>query len=426
VKILYLCIDPGIDLTAQSGGAIHIRAFVHALADLGHQVTVVCSTVSSRGDIEADLHATVRPASLAGWNRAVARATQAANWLVGRLGREHPDFVRALHNLRFARIAQAAAREVAPDFIYERYSLWGIAGQWLARTRGTPLVLEVNAPLVYEQQHYRGLAFSTLARRIERLIWQRADLVFVVSEVLRRHLENAGVPAERVLVLPNAVDPSLFRADVDATPLRRRLKLEGRFVVGFVGTFKPWHGIDLLASAFRDLRQIDPSMHLLLVGDGPLRPSLEEEVVKAGLREAVTFTGHVPHKEMPQYLAAMDVALAPYPALDELYYSPLKLFEYMVTGRAVVASRAGQVAELVVDGETGLLFEPGDRRGLVECVLRLRRDATLRQELGRRASEACRACTWSSNAARVVHWAELFMKQEKPLTGLREKEQRIA
>jgi glycosyltransferase involved in cell wall biosynthesis len=315
--------------------------------------------------------------------------------------------VRALHNLTFARTAEAAARDLGPDVIYERYSLWGVAGLRLARRRSIPLVLEVNAPLADEQQRYRGLTCPRLARSLERTVWRGADLVVAVSDPLRGHLQAAGVAAGQVRVLPNAADARLFRPEVDAEPVRRQLHLAGRFVVGFAGTFKAWHGVDFLLAAFAELHTLDPSTHLLLVGDGPLRPALEHHVQGAGLEEAVTFTGPVAHDEMPAYLAAMDVAVAPYPALADFYFSPLKLFEYMAMGRPVVVSRVTQVAHVVAAGETALQFDPGDRAGLVACLQRLRHDATLCRDLGRKASRLIQGnYTWRHNAARVVRWVE--------------------
>ncbi len=426
MKILYISTDPGIDLTGQIGSATHIRALVRALADLGHQVTLVCSGVEPAQSIEADLHATVRLVPLARWNRVLARCLQIAKRFAGKPVREHPDLVRALHNFRFARRAAAAARELAPDFIYERYSLWGMAGLWLARKLGTPLVLEVNAPLVYEQQRYRaGLTNAPLARWVEHCIWRKANLLIAVSESLRSRLQAAGVDPEFIRVLPNAVDPRLFHMDFDGKRVRERFNLDGRFVIGFVGTFKPWHGADLLLAAFQDLHQADPSTHLLLVGDGPLRPRFEEQVRKTGLHEAVTFAGGVAHQDVPHYLAAMDVAIAPYPALEEFYFSPIKLFEYMAAGRAVVASRAGQVAEIVVDGITGLLFEPGDCAGLVSCVERFQKDTALRNELGRRASAACSEHTWGQNVARVIHWVQPLVNRNGTVP-FRGEEKRLA
>jgi glycosyltransferase involved in cell wall biosynthesis len=123
---------------------------------------------------------------------------------------------------------------------------------------------------------------------------------------------------------------------------------------------------------------------------------------------------------VPLYLAAMDVAVAPYPDLDEFYYSPLKLFEYMTAGRPVVASRVGQVAEILMDGATGLLFEPGDRAGLVRCLQRVRKDATLRSELGRNAAAVCSEHTWNRNAAQVIHWVEPLLNGNVSSPFLRE------
>jgi glycosyltransferase involved in cell wall biosynthesis len=315
--------------------------------------------------------------------------------------------LKILHNLTFRRSVVHAVQHTNPDFIYERYSLWAIAGLLVAKRRSIPLVLEVNAPLAYEEQRYRaGLTWAPLARWVERMCWRAANLIIAVSGALRDRLVTARVTSERIHVLPNAVDTDLFRADVDGRAVRDRFQLANRFVVGFVGSFKAWHGIDLLLEAFQDLHRSDPLTHLLLVGDGPLREALEAQVRNMGLEDSVTFAGGVPHREIPQYLATMDAAIAPYPALEEFYYSPLKLFEYMAAGRAVVSSRIGQVAEVITDGVTGLLFEPGDRVGLVECIERLRKNSELQAELGRNATAACSQNTWKQHAVRVVEWVE--------------------
>ncbi len=127
----------------------------------------------------------------------------------------------------------------------------------------------------------------------------------------------------------------------------------------------------------------------------------------------MTFAGGVAHQDVPQYLAAMDVAVAPYPALEDFYYSPIKLYEYMAAGRAVVASRVGQVAETIEDGVNGLLFDPGDRTGLINCLRRLQKDMALRNELGRRASATCSDHTWDRNAARVLDWVEPLVNRKR-------------
>src|SRR5215472_6465974 len=413
MKILYLCNDPGIDLAGKSGAAIHIRSFVRALADLGHEVAIVaCGLPSGKQALEDNLRATIHPAALAPWNRPLARALRAANRAIGRTPRRNPDAVRVLHNLTLFRTALQAAKQLGPDFIYERYSLWAVAGLRLAKRCSIPLVLEVNAPFAFEQQHYRsGVTCPRLAHRVEGMIWRKASLVISVSESLCSRLRDSGVKPERIHVLPNAVNTNLFHTGVDGSSVRQRLNLEGRFVIGFLGTFKRWHGVDFLLSAFQVLHQSDPSTHLLFVGDGPLRSQFEEEVRKMGLLQAVTFAGALAHEDVPQYLAATDAAVAPYPALQDFYFSPLKLFEYMATGRAVVASRVGQVAEVVTDGVTGLLFEPGNVVDFVGCVRTLRDNPSLRIELGRNASAACAERTWTGNGAKVIDRVRSLIKQ---------------
>jgi glycosyltransferase involved in cell wall biosynthesis len=318
--------------------------------------------------------------------------------------------VRAFHNIEFFRVADKCAGRWLPSFIYERYSLWGTGGQRLAGKYSIPLVLEVNSPLAYEEHRYRkGSVFPSLAGWAEQRIWRRADLLVAVSQAFQRHFEKAGVAPEKVRILPNAEDTSLFRVRDDIS-LRSQLKLDGQFVVGFVGSFKAWHGVDFLFKAFGQLRGEDAAYHLLLVGEGPMRAALEEETRRLGFQEVVTLVGNVPHEEVPRYLALMDVAVAPYPAVEDFYFSPLKVYEYMSGSRAVVASRIGQVAEVIVDGLTGLLYEPGDREALIGCIRRLQAHENLRRELGQNARMACLKNTWRQNAERVVGWVEPLLE----------------
>lgn len=407
MKVLYLCADSGIDVAGVKGASIHVRALVRAFGELGHEVTLLCASASNPESLESDLKARVLVCPQAGWNRTFGKALRTLNRLLGRPDRRNLDLLKLLHNFSFRRDVERAIRQVNPDFIYERYSLWAVAGSQIAGRSSLPQVLEVNAPLAYEEQVYRaGLTFPRWARSMEHRVWRKADVVIPVSAALRERMVAARVGAERIHVLPNAVDTDLFRPDVDGHGVRDRFQLDDRFVVGFVGSFKAWHGIDLLIDAFHDLHQSDPSTHLLLVGDGPLREALNQQVRRLGMEEAVTFAGGIPHGEIPQYLAAMHATVAPYPALEEFYYSPLKLFEYMAAGRAVVSSRVGQVAEVITDAVNGLLFSPGDRTGLVECMQRLRKNPELRTQLGRNAAAACSHNTWQQHALKVVEWVE--------------------
>jgi glycosyltransferase involved in cell wall biosynthesis len=175
------------------------------------------------------------------------------------------------------------------------------------------------------------------------------------------------------------------------------------FTVGFVGSLKPWHGLADLIEAFSRLRQLAGDVRLLIVGDGPERNRLEEDLGARGLVDAVQFTGAVAHSEVPALLASMDAAVAPYPKLANFYFSPLKIFEYMAAGLPIVASRTGQVAQLIEDGVTGLLYEPGDIGAMFEALDRLRRDSQLRGDLGRAARAAIlRGHTWRTIVERIL------------------------
>jgi len=380
---------------------------IRALTELGHEVMTICSCVSRQQWVESQVGGRVTSCAISGWNDSLGSAIRRANRFLQRQPRHYTDAVRFLHNARFSRTAAAAVRRFAPDFIYERYSLWGLAGLCAAKSCRLPFVLEVNAPLVYEQQRYRGgMICCSLARRIEGLVWRGADLVIAVSEALASHLREAGVNSTHVQVLPNGVDARWFMADAESLRARKHADLENWFVIGFVGSFKPWHGADFLLAAFEDFHRIEPSSHLLLIGDGPLKSNLQNRARQAGLEKAVTFTGVVAHDDILRYLATMDVAVAPYPAIENFYYSPLKLFEYMAAGRAVVASRTGQVAQVINHCVSGLLYEAGHRAGLVNCLCRLAENPAFREELGRNARSASQAFTWERNAARLVEWAE--------------------
>lgn len=285
------------------------------------------------------------------------------------------------------------------NLIYERYSLWSNAGVKVGRKLGIPCFVEVNAPLLEEQKKYREVCLVSEAEAIARKVFTEADMVLAVSEQVKSYVIAKGASAQRVTVIPNGVDIKRFN------PQERPAKLEGlkdKFIVGFSGSLKPWHGLELLLDTFRRLHEDSQVYHLLLVGDGPLRNWIEGYVHGAQLQKAVTMMGWVPYEDLPGLIKSMDVAVAPYPHLEDFYFSPLKLFEYMAVGKPVVASRLGQIQEIIQDGLTGLLARPGDTHDLADKIERLRRDENLRREMGAKACEAAKNHTWEQNAQRII------------------------
>jgi glycosyltransferase involved in cell wall biosynthesis len=319
-----------------------------------------------------------------------------------------------LYNLTLYDKARDDLRAHRVDFIYERYALFSYAGVRLARELGVPHILEVNAPLAYEQEKMRGLEMKELAREAERRIFRETGRVIVVSRQLQEFVASCGVPESRIHILPNAVDPQRFAPldDGHENSVRAQYQLRGKRVIGFVGSLKPWHGTETLLEAFRSLHAQAPGTHLLIVGDGPGREALEQYAQSDGLNGAVTFPGNVPYDEIPHYLAAMDVTVAPYIPNENFYFSPIKIFEYMMMAKPVVAGRIGQVEEMIADGETGLLYEPGNIEQLTAALTRLASDAELSRRIGAKAKAwVQQERTWDNNARQVIEIANGLLKK---------------
>ena len=306
-----------------------------------------------------------------------------------------------------ARQLKRRLESAPPDFIYERASLYATAGVSLACQLNRPLLVELNAPQAVEQSTYRATAFGELAAQAERWTLARADAVLVVSALLRDHVMSLAVEPERVHVVPNGVNSALFRPTPRDGAARARWGLGDGPVLGFVGGMRPWHGVQVLPTLLERLVRSYPDLRLVVAGDGPLRGDLERDFRQRGLASSAILLGALAHEEVAELIPQFDVALAPYPEPEHaFYFSPLKVFEYMACGVPVVAAGLGQIAEVVRDGETGLLCPPGDLDALTVACDRLLADPNLRQRLGQAAAEEIRGSyTWDHNAARVVDLA---------------------
>ena len=394
MRIAYVIADEGIPVSSATGASTHVREMVNAFAGAGHRVTLVAAA-HGQGDspIAADI-VTIGSEDKA-WaitlpQRGLGGKTPLREALAMQLGVTAMETLLRVHATR------------PFDLIYERYSLFSAAGVRAARRLGIPCFVEVNAPLLLEQRRFRKLTSIAEAEAIETEVFETADGVLTVSEPVRAYALGKGARPTHTHVVPNGVDLTRFHPGVQTSVPD---DLAGRFIVGFSGSMKAWHGLEVLMEAFRVLAQWSPAYHLLVVGDGPLRGWIDGYVRGARLDGAVTMTGWVPPPELPGLLKAMDVAVAPYPATEDFYFSPLKLYEYMAVGAPVVASRLGQIAQTIRHGETGLLVEPGDPIALASQIERLRTDPVLRVNVGARA--ACRAAdfTWEQNVRTVIDLA---------------------
>lgn len=374
LRIAYVCADPGVPVFGRKGCSIHVQEVIRAFVRMGHAVTLFARRWG--GEAPEDL-AGVTCIALPGTLRTAGadreRDLAAAN-------RAMPDLLDACGPF---------------DLVYERYALWSSAAMQWSRVRGLASVLEVNAPLVDEQARHRELHNRSLAEAISLEALIAARQVVAVSSGAAGWLIDEGVDPGKIEVVANGVDVDRF------TPVFTHGGSDP--VIGFVGTLKPWHGLSVLVDAARQLKARGERFRLLLVGDGPERAAVEQDLAAAGLTAQCDLTGAVDPADIPGLLARMDIAVAPYPALDGFYFSPLKVMEYMAAGRAVVASRIGDIDGLIDDGSTGCLCPAGDAAALAETLAGLIADPGRRIRLGRAArAKAQREMGWNAVAGRIL------------------------
>lgn len=383
LRVVYLRATPGPG-TQAGGAASHIKGVVEGLESLGVKVQIISNDLIA-GLNHPDERFEVIPPQPRGGTRALFDIH---------------------NNLVFTGGAVPLVERVAPDFIYQRYARFSWAGVVSALQTKRPLLLEYNGSEVWVGKHWDRVGSLDLLERYERLNLDAAARIFVVSEVERRNLEVRGVDPGKIIVNPNGVDVERFRPGVGGVEARRERHIkDDEVVAGFVGTFGPWHGVEKLAAAIR-LIPANLRVKFLLVGSGSLHAEVEKQLEREVSEGRVIFTGAVGHERVPRLLDACDILVAPHVPLadgSEFFGSPTKIFEYMAMGKGIVASRLGQIGEVLVDRETALLVEPGNAEELMKAMVELVENERLRGRLGEQAREVAeREHTWGHNARKVL------------------------
>lgn len=392
-----------VDMSQTSGPQLHVKAVVEGFKRRGHLVRTVAiqqeRTATVWSDDLVQWHPAVFGPSMSPWFRAPESALRAIQ------SRLRLPFLRLFDSYRFSDACVSAL--AGYDVLYERFGLLSYGGLIAAKRLRLPLVYELNGDLV-EEYRQLGIRLSTAQWAVIHFATSRmlaqADHVVTVSEPLReRVIRRWQVNPARVTCVANGADIELFAgAQVPEESRQPGLHNDESWIV-FVGGFQPWHGIDLLVDAFNIVAQGKEGAKLVLIGDGPARPATEKQVTSLNLSDRVFFTGNIAHADVAALLKKSQVAvLNPRASAMARSLCPLKLFEYMAAGKAIVAPAIPEIAQYVTHTLNALLVPPDDELALAEALLQLLSDERLRTELGSNAKQqAVDRHSWAHTVAEL-------------------------
>lgn len=284
------------------------------------------------------------------------------------------------------------------DFLYERYALNNIALTYLAHQYGIPLVLEINDAAIIKRS--RPCILKNMAKLIEKKIFHRATLLITITDYFKQLIvDQYKVSETKILVLPNAIDPKRFELNPLRTMKAEDLGIKAKYIIGCVGAFVQWHGLDFLIQATYNLLE-EMDIHILLVGDGPARKSVEKIINNFHIHKRVTITGFIDPHYVPYYIQLFDIGLM---TNSNMHGSPMKIFEYMAMGIPTIAAAYPPLKELIDDGINGSLFTPYDQTLFREKIKALLKDKNMRKRMGKAArAKVIQQFTWQRNVEKLL------------------------
>tara|TARA_R110000764_G_scaffold156139_2_gene244085 strand:- start:13 stop:1206 length:1194 start_codon:yes stop_codon:yes gene_type:complete len=380
---------------------VHIRGVVKGLRQLNNNVDIL-SLPGAEPEAEETTTATEQVKQV---------PTKKSSFsILSELTKHVPEFVFELFELAFNLIAVIRLRKTVKEksiaLIYERYSLFMFSSVWWAKRHNLPIVLEINDSC--QVQRVRSLTFKKLAAKIEAWIFKNATGLVFISTRFKEVAEQAYGEIANSVVSPNGADLDKFIIDeASGAALRSKLGIEDKIVLGYVGAFVHWHGIDWFVDLACQRLKETPELVLLLVGDGVAFEGIKTKVIEAGVESQVILPGKVPHHEVSSFLSAMDLGILPD---SNDYGSPMKLFEFMAMGKGMIAPDFSPIAEVVQDNETSWLFPAGDRQACIDKVFAIVNDKNAHKTVGLNARAYIeRERQWKHNAEQLLSLAQRDM-----------------
>jgi len=382
MKILYLH-----RTQAKGVEGVHIGEIVKAWRRLDHTVEILSPVGAQLGDAPA---------------AAGSSPTGIKQKLFKFVSSRLPEFFFELAELAYNLIALNQARALGKpnvEFIFERFAIFAIAGAYLSKRWNVPFVVEINYTSRSHLVRERSGLLKPLAYRLDRYIFSRATGLVAVSTRLKEHLmADYGIEGNRIIVLPNAADPDVFDPEKVAKP-SAYADLQGK-IIGFVGGFYPWHGLDLLLQAFELMAARVPDSKLMLIGDGPMLPAIREQSEKLGLASRVILTGRIGHKELPGYIRLFDIGVMPD---SNDYGSPMKIFEYMSLRKPVVVPDYGPLLDAIENGKEGRIFKARDVQQMADCLTMMLTDQAAYDRMSEQArNKILSKHNWLNNGKAIL------------------------
>lgn len=398
LNILYLIGDRGLDLTKGEGYKIHVLKIINGLKKKGHKVFLL--TVNENSSLsEFENYLTVRHKYLRFFFHRIFPFTGTIN-----------SINILSHIVKLNKLYKF-------DVIHERFGLYAYGGIMASKLLHIPHITEINGPNIEEKKLFtKDIApiQKFIAKIIRKFCLRHTNHIVAVSDNLKTFLidnhvvKNSG----KITVLPNAADVVAFDKQFDVRGIKVSLGLEDKFVIAYTGTLQVWYAIEDLVSAFPLVLKEVPNAFLLIVGEGQAKENLENLVHLYGITDRVKFMGYINHSKIPEVLSITDVAVAPFKELGMTFFgSAIKIFEYLSAGKPIVATKIGQIAEILEDQHTALLVTPGHIEGLANAIIRLAHDEPLRNYLAKNAGIAAQKYSWDNYVNQMVDiYRALIMK----------------
>ncbi len=381
MRILYSLPHPADKLGSEAAGhTVRAAALLGAIEKLGHEVIRLEAAASGEGS---------------GSQVAVKAYRNVVKKVIPRpVAMRMRDAGRIAYGEQYAQRLINKVAEVQPDVILETHIAFSRAGRIASAETGIPLVMDDVSPAWEEEQQY-GVGLKQQALDIHKEVTGQAKLLVAVNRTIRRYLIDEGQPEDKVVVVENGINSQYFHLGVDGSPRRAAFGLKGdTVVIVFVGSFQPYHRVDLLIEAFARMQTARPA-HLLLVGEGRETPAARAMAEKLNVMDRVTFAGRAVYEDVASYVAAGDIAIMP--ATNE-YGNPMKVYEYMALGKAVMAPDQPTITEIVTHGQNAYLFEKENIDSMAAALTTVIEDNALRTRLGEQAGKDAVLHTWHNRA----------------------------